>query len=149
MSPIKQLKYALQILSKLNLVGSAIYRPNSKHENAESFSECVTGILSNPVFKDGKTILMGDFNINLRKHQKHRPAGHCLNVIQFLSYFPIYQDQPDSLKILRIIFLPNLTTSGQTSPRSPYLAFFNTDLPIIFPSSLTYITLTLTLTRKT
>lgn len=91
---------------------------------------------------------MGDFNINLLEHQSHRPTEHYLNVMQSHSFFPTYQDQLDFLKIMKIIFPPYLTTFGPTLHRSPYLEFFKTNLPIISPYFLIYISHTLTLMRK-
>ena len=74
--------------TNLNLIVSAIYRPHSKHENVDSFTDLMSNTLSHDTFRNHKTILIGDFNINLLEHNSHCPTENFLNVMQSLTYFP-------------------------------------------------------------
>ena len=49
----------------------------------------MTQLLKLDTFKKNKTILIGDFNINLLEHTTHRETGDYLNKMQSLNYFPL------------------------------------------------------------
>ena len=74
--------------TNLNLIFSAIYRPHSKHEDVDNFTDIMSNTLSHDIFRNNKSILIGDFNINLLEHNSHRPTENYLNVMQSLTYFP-------------------------------------------------------------
>ena len=90
----------LNILNSTYII-SVIYRPHSKHELVNEFSSAIDQILSDDAFKRNKSILLGDFNINLLEHTTHLPTNTFLNTMQALSYFPHisrptrFPDNPD------------------------------------------------------
>ena len=67
---------------------ATIYRPHSKHIAVPDFTNLFIEILSNDIFRCHKTILLGDFNINLLEHSDHLPTNIFLNAMQALNYFP-------------------------------------------------------------
>ena len=90
-------------LKSLNLtyIISVIYRPHSKHEMVNEFTDLINQILSNAIFRCNKSILLGDFNINLLEHTTHLPTNTFLNAMQASNYFPHisrptrFPDNPD------------------------------------------------------
>ena len=88
-------------VSNSTFIISVIYRPHSKHELVNEFSDIISEILSNDIFRRNKSILLGDFNINLLEHATHPPTSLFLNSMQALSYFPHisrptrFPDNPD------------------------------------------------------
>ena len=74
--------------TNINLIVSAIYRPHSKHEKVDKFTDLMSNSLSHEIFRNNKSILIGDFNINLLEHGSDRPTENYLNVMQSLTYFP-------------------------------------------------------------
>ena len=76
------------ILGDSNYVISIIYRPNSKHIGVNEFTSYVNNLLNNDVFRLNKSLLIGDFNINLLEHSTHVPTNLFLNCMQTLNYFP-------------------------------------------------------------
>ena len=87
--------------SNLTYTISVIYRPNSKHEKVNEFTSAINEILTNATFRSNKSILLGDFNINLLEHATHPPTNLFLNAFQALNYFPHisrptrFPDNPD------------------------------------------------------
>lgn len=67
---------------------SAIYRPNSKHIAVNEFTNIINELLNNEIFRLNKSIIIGDFNINLLEHSTHLPTNLFLNSMQALNYFP-------------------------------------------------------------
>ena len=68
---------------------SGIYRPNYKYDKVKEFNKKLSSMLRNDTFKKSKTILIGDFNINLLEHNDHRDTSDYLNKIQSLNYIPL------------------------------------------------------------
>ena len=68
---------------------SGVYRPRYKHHKVKEFNKKLSNILKHDTFKKSKTILMGDFNINLLEHNDHRETGDFLNKMQSLNYLPL------------------------------------------------------------
>ena len=66
----------------------AIYRPYSKHEAVDEFTDILSTILQNNILKKNKTIIIGDLNINLLEHTTHAPTNHYLSTLQALNFFP-------------------------------------------------------------
>ena len=58
---------------------SGIYRPRFKHHKVKEFTKKLSSILQHETFKKNKTLLIGDFNINLLEHNEHRETGEYLN----------------------------------------------------------------------
>ena len=75
-------------VSNTTYIISVIYRPHSKHELVNEFSDIINELLTNDIFRRNKSILLGDFNINLLEHTTHPPTNLFLNTMQALSYFP-------------------------------------------------------------
>ena len=65
----------------------AIYRPHSKHERVDQFSEKLSQILMSNSLRGKETILLGDFNINLLEIDQHIPTNNYLAQVQSLNYF--------------------------------------------------------------
>lgn len=93
-------------LDNSKLVISVIYRPNSKHIAVEEFTNIMNGLFSNDIFRLNKSIIIGDFNINLLEHSTHLPTNLFLNSMQSLNYFP---------HISRPTRFPDNPTLGQPS----------------------------------
>ena len=68
---------------------SGIYRPRFKYDNVKIFNKKITQMLKQDIFKKNKTILLGDFNINLLEHTEHRETSDYLNKMQSLNYLPL------------------------------------------------------------
>ena len=45
-------------------------------------------LLSNDIFRRNKSLIIGDFNINLLEHSSHLPTNLFLNSMQALNFFP-------------------------------------------------------------
>ena len=67
---------------------AALYRPKSKHIGVNEFTSDMNDILNNDIFRRNKSLLIGDFNINLLEHSTHIPTNFFLNTMQTLNYFP-------------------------------------------------------------
>ena len=80
---------------------TVIYRPQSKHIAVNEFSDIISELLTNEIFRHNKTIILGDLNINLLEHATHLPTNLFLNAMQTLNYFPHisrptrFPDSPD------------------------------------------------------
>ena len=74
--------------TNLTYVISVIYRPHSKHEMVNEFTDLINQLLTNAIYRNNKSILLGDFNINLLEHTTHLPTNIFLNAMQALNYFP-------------------------------------------------------------
>ena len=72
-----------------NYTISAIYRPHFKYDNIKEFRKAIEPILNDKMFKKSKTILTGDFNINLLEHQTHADTNDFLVFMQNLFYLPV------------------------------------------------------------
>ena len=89
------------IIGNTSYIISVIYRPNSKHIDVNEFTNIINELLAAETFKNNKTILIGDFNINLLEHATHLPTNLFLNTMQSLNYFPHiarptrFPDSPD------------------------------------------------------
>ena len=68
---------------------SGIYRPRYKHHKVKEFTKKLSSILKHETFKKNKTVLIGDFNINLLEHNEHRETGEYLNKMQSINYIPL------------------------------------------------------------
>ena len=68
---------------------SGIYRPRFKHHKVKEFSKKLSTMLKQNLFKTNKTVLIGDFNINLLEHQEHNDTNDYLNKLQSLNYIPL------------------------------------------------------------
>lgn len=75
-------------IENTNYVISVLYRPRSKHIAVNEFTNILNEILTNEIFRRNKTVLVGDFNINLLEHSTHLPTNIFLNTMQTLNYFP-------------------------------------------------------------
>ena len=75
-------------IGNTNYIFSVIYRPNSKHIAVSEFTNIINELLATETFRHNKTILIGDFNINLFEHATHLPTNLFLNTMQTLNYFP-------------------------------------------------------------
>ena len=73
--------------TKSNIIVGVIYRmPDS---SADVFNEIMCDIL-NMVTKEKKTFdLIGDLNIDLLKHEKHRPTSDFVDVLYAINMFPL------------------------------------------------------------
>ena len=68
---------------------SAIYRPRYKYSHVKIFSDLLSKLLTKPLFKQGNTILLGDFNINLLEHATHNETAEFLNTMQTINFIPL------------------------------------------------------------
>ena len=59
-------------LSSHTLTVSAVYRPHTKYEDIDNFVDQMCTILNNDNHKNMKSVLLGDFNMNLLEHSTHR-----------------------------------------------------------------------------
>ena len=97
---IEILTTKLNILKSTYII-SVIYRPHSKYEMVTEFSNTINQMLTTDTFRLNKSILLGDFNINLLEHTTHLPTNIFLNTMQSLNYFPHisrptrFPDNPD------------------------------------------------------
>ena len=75
--------------SSNNYTICGIYRPGYKHGKVKEFTQILSNILKNDIFKKNKTILTGDFNINLLEHSTHRETQDYLTKMQSINYLPL------------------------------------------------------------
>ena len=75
--------------TQYNYTISGIYRPSYKHHKVKEFNEKLSNMLRHDQFKKSKTILIGDFNINLLEHNTHRETSEFMNKMQSLNYLPL------------------------------------------------------------
>ena len=68
-----------------NIVVSCIYRP--PEDNLEQFIECFETLLSRIRLRKS-VYLVGDFNINLLKHETHRGTRDFIDLLYSLGFFP-------------------------------------------------------------
>ena len=68
---------------------SSLYRPHFKHARIKEFKNALEPILNNKLFKKSKTILVGDFNINLLEHHTHPDTNLFLSFMQNHFYLPV------------------------------------------------------------
>ena len=68
---------------------SAIYRPHFKYDHIKEFMNAIQPILNDKIFSKSKTILTGDFNINLLEHHTHSDTNDYLAFMQNFFYLPI------------------------------------------------------------
>lgn len=81
--------YTLKVkIDSVEYVIATVYRPHSKHIAVNVFTDVLINILSADVFRCNKTILLGDFNINLLEHLHHLPTNNFINAMQAMNYFP-------------------------------------------------------------
>ena len=52
------------------------------------FTDFLISTLSTDAFRCNKTIILGDFNINLLEHSLHLPTNIFINAMQAMNYFP-------------------------------------------------------------
>ena len=76
-------------LNTTNYTVSAAYRPHFKLNNVKEFRKALEPILGDKLFKKSKTILMGDFNINLLEHDSHSDTKDFLAFMQSQFYLPV------------------------------------------------------------
>ena len=67
---------------------SSLYRPHSKHHQINDFIHLMDNLLSHNPFTNNKTIIAGDFKINLLEHNQHTPTNNFLSMMQSSNYFP-------------------------------------------------------------
>ena len=72
----------------LSFILCAIYRPHSKHELVEEFTNTLSALLRRDAATNKKLILIGDLNINLLEHTTHTPTNNFLATLQTLNFFP-------------------------------------------------------------
>ena len=102
--------------SKLELglskyIVSAIYRPNSKNIAVNEFTNNMNELLDNEIFRLNKSIIIGDFNINLLEHSSNLPTYLFLNSMQALNYFP-HISRPTSFPDSPALGQPTLTAGS-------------------------------------
>ena len=125
-----------------NYVICAIYRPHSKHEAVEEFSNTLFAHLQKDVVKRSKTIIIGDLNINLLEHTTHTPTNGFLSTLQTLNFFPLISRPtrfPDSLNLGEPSLLDHIFTNINSNYISGIIHYPVSDhLPIFlnFPTSI-------------
>ncbi len=72
----------------INYVVCAIYRPKSKHDAVNEFSDILVSLLQKEVLKNSKIIIIGDLNINLLEHTTHAPTNNFITSLQTINFFP-------------------------------------------------------------
>ena len=75
-------------LGDSNYIITVLYRPKSKHVGVNEFTSDMNDMLNNDIFRRNKSLIIGDFNINLLEHSTHIPTNFFLNTMQTLNYFP-------------------------------------------------------------
>ena len=65
-----------------------IYRPHSKHEDVEEFTDVLSTVLQKNTIKNEKVIIIGDLNINILEHTTHNATNNYLAALQIYSFFP-------------------------------------------------------------
>lgn len=80
--------YTLKVtIDRLEYVIAILYKSHSKHIAVNDFTDILTNTLSTDVFRCNKTIILGDFNINLLEHSPHLHLIF-INAMQAMNYFP-------------------------------------------------------------
>ena len=117
-----------------------VYRPHSKHNNVEQFTDILTSLIQRNTIKNEKVIILGDFNINLLEHSTHLPTNNFLASIQTLNFFPHISRPtrfPDSLQLGDPSLLDHAYTNFNGNFKSGILHYPISDhLPIFLNISL-------------
>ena len=66
----------------------AIYRPHSKHEGVEAFTNNLITLLQRENIKKSNVVVIGDININLLEHSAHTATNNYLAALQTINFFP-------------------------------------------------------------
>ena len=67
---------------------ACVYRPRFKTEKIKEFRQKLARILKSKQFNKSKTIILGDFNIDLLAHTHHLETNNFLNLMQVYNYLP-------------------------------------------------------------
>ena len=76
-------------VNSADYIVSVIYRPHFKHDNIKEFIKVLEPILNDKTFKKSKSILAGDFNINLLEHHSHSDTNDYISFMQNHFYLPV------------------------------------------------------------
>lgn len=121
-------------LGDTHYIISVIYRPNSKHIGVNEFTTTLDDLVNNESFRRNKSLLIGDFNINLLEHSSHVPTNLFLNSMQTLNYFPQISRPtqfPDTLELGQPSLLDQIWTNFTPPSLSGILHYNISDhLPI-------------------
>ncbi len=125
----------------LSILICAIYRPHSKHELVDEFTNTLTTILQKDKLTNQKIIIIGDLNINLLEHSTHTATNNFLASLQAMNFFPHISrptrfpdsynlGQPSLLDHIFTNFFDNFTSGILHYPISDHLPIFlNVTLP--------------------
>lgn len=112
-------------VGSITYIISSLYRPHSKHHQIKEFSDLMDDLLSRDIFTNNKSIIAGDFNINLLEHNDHLPTNNFLSMMQSCNYFPCISRPtrfPDDNSTAAPSLLDHIWTNF-TAPSSPGILF--------------------------
>ena len=106
--PLSQVTNLMEILTIKCSIGDqsfivcSIYRPDSKYNNVDKFTNELLNILNDKQLKNEDIIVIGDLNINLLEHQTHQPTNDFINAMQAMNFHPHISKPtrfPDNIQI--------------------------------------------------
>ena len=91
-----------------------MYRPHSKYEAVEEFTDTVCKLLQKDNIKNNQVIIIGDRNINLLEHTRHNATHNYLAALQIHNFFPHISRRtrfPDSINLSEPSLLDHIYTN--------------------------------------
>lgn len=117
-----------------------IYRPHSKHEAIDQFTDIICTLLQRDIIKNNKVIMIGDLNINLLEHTTHNPTNNYLAALQLYNFYPHISRPtrfPDSLNLSEPSLLDHIYTNFNNNFTSGIIHFSISDhLPVFINISI-------------
>ena len=111
-----------------------IYRPHSKHEGIEEFTDILSTLLQKDNVKKCNTVIIGDLNINLLEHTTHNATNNYLAALQTMNFFPHISRPtrfPDTFNLSEPSLLDHIYTNFSNNFESGILHYHVSDhLPI-------------------
>ena len=118
----------------------AVYRPHSKYEGIEQFTDNLLELLQTDNIRNKNIILIGDININLLEHTTHIATNNYLATLQTVNFFPhICRPTrfPDNIDLSEPSLLDHIYTNFNNSFTSGILHYQISDhLPIFLNISI-------------
>lgn len=129
-------------INSVSYILCAIYRPHSKHEAVEEFTNNLCTLLQSDSIKKSKIIIIGDLNINLLEHVSHTPTNNFLAALQTLNFYPHISRPtrfPDSLNLSEPSLLDHIYTNFTRNFTSGIIHYPVSDhLPIFLHIAIPY-----------
>ena len=127
-------------IDSITYVICAIYRPNSKHEGIEAFTDNLFALLHKDNVMKNNIVIIGDININLLEHMTHTATNNYLAALQTINFLPHISKPtrfPDTLNLSEPSLLDHIYTNFNNNFTSGIMHYQISDhLPIFLNISI-------------